>query len=167
MRKNCYIWLCLVAVMLFAACREDGKKTPNEQHPQLKESLEKANRYLVNDEEDDIQNLVTRNENLNAPEYVHKRIEREIKKLNSMSVNSSEYSIVRNYVETLLTLPWNYGTPINVDLKKAKEILDKEHYGLTKVKDRILEYLAVQSRADKLHGPIICLMGPPGIGKTS
>ncbi len=118
-------------------------------------------------EEDDIQNLVTRNENLNAPEYVHKRIEREIKKLNSMSVNSSEYSIVRNYVETLLTLPWNYGTPINVDLKKAKEILDKEHYGLTKVKDRILEYLAVQSRADKLHGPIICLMGPPGIGKTS
>lgn len=62
MRKNCYIWLCLVAVMLFAACREDGKKTPNEQHPQLKESLEKANRYLVNDEEDDIQNYIARHQ---------------------------------------------------------------------------------------------------------
>lgn len=118
-------------------------------------------------EDDDVESLSSRNEALEAPDYVHKKIEREIKKLNSMSMNSSEYSIVRNYIESLLTLPWSVSSVINEDLYKAKEILDKEHYGLQKVKDRILEYLAVQARADKLHGPIICLMGPPGIGKTS
>ncbi len=118
-------------------------------------------------EEDEAASFARRNDALNAPEYVHKRIDREIRKLNAMNINSSEYAIVRNYIETLLTLPWNDGSPIHVDLKKAKEILDKEHYGLTKVKDRILEYLAVHSRTEKMHGPIICLMGPPGIGKTS
>ena len=118
-------------------------------------------------EEDDSSSFTSRNEALNAPDYVHKRIDREIRKLNTMNINSSDYAIVRNYIETLLTLPWNEGTPIHVDLHKAKEVLDNEHYGLTKVKDRILEYLAVHSRTEKMHGPIICLMGPPGIGKTS
>ena len=118
-------------------------------------------------EDDDVQAFMTRNEELKAPEYVHKRIEREIRKLNSMSINSSEYSVVRNYIDCLLSLPWFDCSEVNHDLKKAKEVLDRDHYGLTKVKDKILEYLAVQSRADRLHGPIICLMGPPGIGKTS
>ena len=118
-------------------------------------------------EDDDIEQFKTRNQELKAPNYVHERIDREIRKLNSMSINSSEYSVVRNYIDTLLSLPWEVSSTVNYDLKKAKETLDKEHYGLTKVKDKILEYLAIQSRTDKLHGPIICLMGPPGIGKTS
>ena len=122
---------------------------------------------VISTEDEDIDALTERNKNLKAPEYVHKRIAREIKKLNSMSINSSEYSVVRNYIESLLNLPWQVSSVINTDLSVAKEILDKDHYGLEKVKDRILEYLAVQARADKLHGPIICLMGPPGIGKTS
>lgn len=72
-----------------------------------------------------------------------------------MSINSSEYSVVRNYIDCLLSLPWFDCSEVNHDLKKAKEVLDRDHYGLTKVKDKILEYLAVQSRADRLHGPII------------
>ena len=132
---------------------------------QLK-AIKKELGYTIS-EEDDIQGFMAKNEALDAPEYVHKRITREIGKLNSMSINSSEYSIVRSYIDTLLSLPWNKSSEVNHDIAKAKEILDKEHYGLTKVKDKILEYLAVQARADRIHGPIICLMGPPGIGKTS
>lgn len=135
----------------------------------LSEQLKSIKKELgvISTEDEDIDALTERNKNLKAPEYVHKRIAREIKKLNSMSINSSEYSVVRNYIESLLNLPWQVSSVINTDLSVAKEILDKDHYGLEKVKDRILEYLAVQARADKLHGPIICLMGPPGIGKTS
>lgn len=118
-------------------------------------------------EDDDIQGFNSRNAALKAPLYVHDRIDREIRKLNSMSMNSSEYSVVRNYIDCLLNLPWEEKSAVNNDLKKAKDILDRDHYGLSKVKDKILEYLAVQARADKIHGPIICLMGPPGIGKTS
>ena len=104
---------------------------------------------------------------LKLPKDINKRIEKEIRKLSAMSPNSSESSIVRNYIETLLTIPWNKKSDVNKDISKAAEILDTDHYGLTKVKERILEYLAVQSRSDKIHGPILCLMGPPGIGKTS
>lgn len=108
-----------------------------------------------------------RNAALKAPAYVHDRLDREIKKYEAMSANNAESNIVRNYIETIFSVPWEKKTEISRDLKKAKEILDEDHYGLTKVKDRILEYLAVQTRSEKLHGPIICLMGPPGIGKTS
>ena len=135
----------------------------------LAEQLKAIKKELgINNSEDDaIEQFKERNSNLKAQKYVHERIEREISKLDAMSINSSEYSVVRNYIETLLTLPWEVQSEVNYDLKKAKEILDQDHYGLTKVKDKILEYLAIQSRVEKLHGPIICLMGPPGIGKTS
>ncbi|RMF16119.1 MAG: endopeptidase La [Alphaproteobacteria bacterium] len=91
----------------------------------------------------------------------------ELKKLKAMSPMSAEATVVRNYLDWLLSLPWGKRTRAKIDLKKAKEILDADHYGLEKVKERILEYLAVQARAGKVKGPILCLVGPPGVGKTS
>ena len=91
----------------------------------------------------------------------------ELKKLRSMSPMSAEATVVRNYLEWMLTIPWKKRTRVKKDIKLAQEILDTDHYGLTKVKERILEYLAVQHRTNKLRGPILCLVGPPGVGKTS
>ena len=91
----------------------------------------------------------------------------ELKKLRLMSPMSAEATVVRNYIETLVGLPWKKKSRISKDLAEAEKVLDKEHYGLEKVKERILEYLAVQQRVDKLKAPILCLVGPPGVGKTS
>jgi len=91
----------------------------------------------------------------------------ELKKLKLMSPMSAEATVVRNYIETLIGLPWRKKTRISKDLAEAEKILDKDHYGLERVKERILEYLAVQQRVDKLKAPILCLVGPPGVGKTS
>ncbi|MFD2235873.1 endopeptidase La [Aureimonas populi] len=91
----------------------------------------------------------------------------ELKKLRQMSPMSAEATVVRNYLDWLLGLPWGKPSRVKIDLKKAEAILDEEHYGLDKVKERIVEYLAVQSRQSKLKGPILCLVGPPGVGKTS
>ena len=91
----------------------------------------------------------------------------EIKKLKSMSGMSAEATVVRNYLDWLLDIPWKKTSKVNKDIKKAMDILEEDHYGLEKVKERILEYLAVQSRANKVKGPILCLFGPPGVGKTS
>ncbi len=91
----------------------------------------------------------------------------ELKKLKLMSPMSAEATVVRNYVETLVGLPWKKKTRINKDLAAAEAVLEKDHYGLAKVKERILEYLAVQQRVEKLKAPILCLVGPPGVGKTS
>ncbi|HET7260686.1 MAG TPA: endopeptidase La [Casimicrobiaceae bacterium] len=91
----------------------------------------------------------------------------ELKKLKMMSPMSAEATVVRNYVDTLLALPWRKKTKISKDLANAVKVLDADHYGLEKVKERIVEYLAVQQRVDRLKGPILCLVGPPGVGKTS
>ncbi|MBA8876338.1 endopeptidase La [Phyllobacterium myrsinacearum] len=91
----------------------------------------------------------------------------ELKKLRQMSPMSAEATVVRNYLDWLLTIPWNKKSKVKNDLNLADEILDAEHYGLDKVKDRIVEYLAVQARSTKIKGPILCLVGPPGVGKTS
>ncbi len=95
------------------------------------------------------------------------KAESELKKLKMMSPMSSEASVVRSYVEWLVGLPWKKRSKVRHDIAKAREILDSDHYGLEEVKDRILEYLAVQSRVKKLKGPVLCLVGPPGVGKTS
>ena len=135
----------------------------------LNEQLKAIKKELNADssDESDISEYRSRLKALNLQPDVAKRIEKEIKKLSAMSPNASESSIVRNYIETLLSIPWNVKSEVNKDIATARDTLDADHYGLGKVKDRILEYLAVQSRSDKLHGPILCLMGPPGIGKTS
>jgi ATP-dependent Lon protease len=91
----------------------------------------------------------------------------ELKKLRQMSPMSAEATVVRNYLDWLLSIPWGKKSKVKHDLKNAQDILDNDHYGLDKVKERIVEYLAVQSRANKLTGPILCLVGPPGVGKTS
>ena len=95
------------------------------------------------------------------------KVTAEIKKLKAMSPASAEATVVRNYIDTLLSLPWKNKSRVKSDINKAREILDQDHYGLEKVKDRIIEYLAVQQRMKKLKGPILCLVGPPGVGKTS
>ena len=84
-----------------------------------------------------------------------------------MSPMSAEATVIRNYLDWVLSIPWNNPKPISKNISKASKILESDHYGLEKVKDRILEYLAVQKRMDKLRGPILCLVGPPGVGKTS
>ena len=91
----------------------------------------------------------------------------ELKKLKTMSPMSAESTVVRNYLDWMTSLPWNEKSTVSTDLDKAEKILDHDHYGLEKVKDRILEFLAVQSRIKKIKGPILCLVGPPGVGKTS
>ncbi|MFC2969141.1 endopeptidase La [Acidimangrovimonas pyrenivorans] len=95
------------------------------------------------------------------------KAEAELKKLKSMSPMSAEATVVRNYLDWILGVPWGVKSRVKKDLGKAEEILDKDHYGLEKVKERIVEYLAVQARSKKLKGPILCLVGPPGVGKTS
>ena len=91
----------------------------------------------------------------------------EVKKLRSMSPMSAEATVIRNYLDWMLSIPWKKRTRVKKDIKQAQEILDADHYGLKKVKERILEYLAVQQRTNRLRGPILCLVGPPGVGKTS
>ena len=91
----------------------------------------------------------------------------EVKKLRSTSPMSAEATVVRNYLDWMLSIPWKKRSKISKDLKRAQQILDEDHFGLEKVKERILEYLAVQQRVDKMKGPILCLVGPPGVGKTS
>ena len=101
------------------------------------------------------------------PKEALAKAEGELKKLRLMSPMSAEATVVRNYIEALVNLPWKKKTKISKDLSKAEGVLEKDHYGLEKVKERIVEYLAVQQRVDKLKGPILCLVGPPGVGKTS
>ena len=101
------------------------------------------------------------------PREVREKAESELKKLKMMSPMSAEATVVRNYVDWILNVPWKKRSKIRKDLAEAEKILETDHYGLEKVKERILEYLAVQQRVDKLKGPILCLVGPPGVGKTS
>ena len=101
------------------------------------------------------------------PKEARKKADAELKKLKLMSPMSAEATVVRNYIDTLVGLPWSKKTKIKHDLGFAEDVLNEDHYGLDKVKDRILEYLAVQQRVDKVKAPILCLVGPPGVGKTS
>lgn len=101
------------------------------------------------------------------PEEAREKALREVRKLRQMSPSSAEYTVARNYIDWLLDLPWNELKPIDVDIHEAKALLDGEHFGLEKPKERILEYLAVQKLAGTLKGPILCFVGPPGVGKTS
>ncbi|RJF98456.1 endopeptidase La [Noviherbaspirillum saxi] len=101
------------------------------------------------------------------PKEAREKAQAELKKLKLMSPMSAEATVVRNYIDTMLSLPWRKKSKVNNDLPNAEKVLEGEHYGLEKVKERILEYLAVQQRVDKLKAPILCLVGPPGVGKTS
>ena len=91
----------------------------------------------------------------------------ELKKLKNMSPMSAEATVVRNYLDWMIDIPWFKKDKVDIDLNKALKILDEDHFGLEKVKERIIEFLAVQKRMEKIKGPILCLVGPPGVGKTS
>jgi ATP-dependent Lon protease len=119
------------------------------------------------DERDDIQEFEEKIENTKLSKEARDKALAELKKLKQMSPMSAEATVVRNYLDWLLSIPWGIKGKVKKDLAEAQEVLDKEHYGLEKVKERIIEYLAVQSRTNKLKGPILCLVGPPGVGKTS
>lgn len=106
-------------------------------------------------------------EKLNIDEKIEDKIKKEINKFSKMLPSSAESAVIRNYVETILGLPWNESSKVNINLKKAEKILDEDHYGLNKVKERVLEYLAVVHLSKGIKGPILCLVGPPGVGKTS
>ncbi|MFQ7737087.1 MAG: endopeptidase La [Emergencia timonensis] len=106
-------------------------------------------------------------EELHLDEKVEAKIKKEIDKFSKMMPSSAEATVIRNYVETILALPWNESSKVNVNLKKAEKILNEDHYGLDKVKERVLEYLAVIHLSKAIKGPILCLVGPPGVGKTS
>ena len=101
------------------------------------------------------------------PKDVEKKCLQELKKLKNMSPMSAEATVVRNYLDWMVDLPWNKKSEVDIDLTKALDVLDKDHFGLEKVKERIIEFLAVQKRMKKIKGPILCLVGPPGVGKTS
>ncbi len=147
----------------------------------VKRQMEKSQRdYYLNEQVKAIQKELGDGEEGVELEELEKRIkdarmskdaeakaESELKKLKLMSPMSAEATVVRSYIEALLGLPWRKRTRISRDLAKAQAILDEDHYGLDKVKERIVEYLAVQQRVEKLKGPILCLVGPPGVGKTS
>ena len=119
------------------------------------------------DERDDIAEFEEKIENTKLSKEARDKALAELKKLKQMSPMSAEATVVRNYLDWLLSIPWGVKGKVKKDLDEAQEVLDKEHYGLEKVKERILEYLAVQTRTNKLKGPILCLVGPPGVGKTS
>lgn len=106
-------------------------------------------------------------EESNLPEEVYDRVTKELNRLSLMSPMSAEAGVIRNYIDCILELPWNEETKDNDDLKRAAKILDEDHYGLDDVKERIIEYLAVKQLTDDMRGPILCFVGPPGVGKTS
>ncbi|GAB5604953.1 endopeptidase La [Sideroxyarcus sp. TK5] len=115
----------------------------------------------------DIEEVERKIKAAHMPKDARAKAEAELKKLKLMSPMSAEATVVRNYIDVLIGLPWKKKTKIDTDLKHAEDILEADHYGLEKVKERIVEYLAVQQRVDKMKAPILCLVGPPGVGKTS
>ncbi|MFC0281481.1 endopeptidase La [Falsigemmobacter intermedius] len=119
------------------------------------------------DGQNEIQELEERVRNTKLSKEAREKVDAEIKKLKSMSPMSAEATVVRNYLDWILGVPWGVTSRVKKDLGKAEDILNADHYGLEKVKERIVEYLAVQNRSQKLKGPILCLVGPPGVGKTS
>ena len=110
---------------------------------------------------------IERLDKLKLDKKVDEKIRKELKRLERMQPASAESTVVRTYIKTVIDLPWRNSSKTNSDIKKAEKILNEDHYGLEKVKERILEYLSVVKLSKKLNGPIICLVGPPGVGKTS
>jgi len=134
----------------------------------LNEQVKAIQKELGEGEEGaDIEEIEKKIKAARMPAEARKKAEAEFKKLKLMSPMSAEATVVRNYIDALVSLPWSKRTKIKHDLAYAEQVLNEDHYGLEKVKDRILEYLAVQQRVDKVKAPILCLVGPPGVGKTS
>jgi ATP-dependent Lon protease len=142
------------------------EKTQREYY--LNEQMKAIQKELGDEEgKDELAELEDKIKKTKLSKEAREKATHELKKLRQMSPMSAEATVVRNYLDWLLAIPWNKKTKVKKDLKLAEQILDGDHFGLEKVKERIVEYLAVQQRANKLTGPILCLVGPPGVGKTS
>ena len=143
------------------------KKTQREYY--LNEQLKAIQKELgeIEDGKDETSNLNKAILKAKMPKEVQKKCISELKKLKNMSSMSAEATVVRNYLDWMIDIPWSKKDDVNIDLIKSTKILDEDHFGLEKVKERIVEFLAVQKRMQKLKGPILCLVGPPGVGKTS
>ena len=143
------------------------EKTQREYY--LNEQLKAIQKELgeIDEGKDEITGLNKAIQKAKMPKLVLEKCMAELKKLKSMSPMSAESTVVRNYLDWMIEVPWSNKSKINNNLKNAQEILDQDHFGLEKVKERIIEFLAVQKRIQKLKGPILCLVGPPGVGKTS
>ncbi|MDG2957227.1 endopeptidase La [Exercitatus varius] len=149
--------------------KERMEKTQRDYY--LNEQLKVIRKELDGDEEaeadNEIDQLRKKLDEAKLPAEAKEKVESELKKLKMMSPMSSEATVIRGYIDWMLQVPWHKRTKVKKDILKAQEILDADHYGLERVKERILEYLAVQSRLNQIKGPILCLVGPPGVGKTS
>ena len=142
------------------------EKTQREYY--LNEQMKAIQKELGDEEgRDELAELEDKIKKTKLSKEAREKAQHELKKLRQMSPMSAEATVVRNYLDWLLSIPWNKKSKVKKDLKAAQDILDADHFGLEKVKERIVEYLAVQQRANKLTGPILCLVGPPGVGKTS
>ena len=143
------------------------EKTQREYY--LNEQLKAIQKELgeIDEGKDEISNLTKAITKAKMPKTAQEKCLSELKKLKSMSPMSAEATVVRNYLDWMTELPWSNKSKVNTDLKNAQKILDEDHFGLEKVKERITEFLAVQKRIQKIKGPILCLVGPPGVGKTS
>ena len=143
------------------------EKTQREYY--LNEQLKAIQKELgeIDEGKDELSSLTKAIASAKMPKLAKEKCLSELKKLKSMSPMSAEATVVRNYLDWMTELPWSQKSKINADLNNAQKILDEDHYGLEKVKDRIIEFLAVQKRIQKMKGPILCLVGPPGVGKTS
>ena len=141
----------------------------NQREYYLNEQMKAIQKELgeMEDVPNEIEDLARKIEKAGMPEAARAKADAELSKLKLMSPMSAEATVVRNYIDWIVGVPWKKRTKVSLDLNKAEEVLEKDHYGLEKVKERILEYLAVQNRVKKLKGPILCLVGPPGVGKTS
>jgi ATP-dependent Lon protease len=140
----------------------------NQRDYYLHEKLKSIKKELGTlDDENDLDELKKEIKKAKLPKEATKKVAEEFKKLERMSSNSSDYSVIRTYIETIINLPWHKKTKLNKNLPKAQKILDADHFGLEKVKERILEHLAVKNRIENNQANILCLVGPPGVGKTS
>jgi ATP-dependent Lon protease len=144
-----------------------GSLFQNQREFYLQEQLKAIHRELGQDESDDVLDLERQVEARKLPEVVRARTLREVRKLRRMSPLSPESTVARNFVDWILALPWTERTDDVLDVAHARRILDEDHYGLEEVKDRILDYIGVLSLVERMEGPILCLVGPPGVGKTS
>ena len=141
----------------------------NQREYYLRQQLKAINQELGEsaEENEDLNNLKEKMKTIDLPDEVVKVMTKEIKKMRNMQTSQAEYNVSLNYVETLLDYPWDTFTRDSLDIESVQEQLDADHYGLEKVKERIVEYLAVRKLKDDMSGPILCLLGPPGVGKTS
>ena len=140
----------------------------NQKDYYLNEQLKAIHKELGEDDyKEELNEIDKKAKNSKMSKEAKEKVASELKKLKMMNPMSSEAAVIRNYIDWIVELPWSNHSPLKKSLKTAQDVLDKDHYGLDKIKERIVEYLAVNLRTQDLKSPIICLVGPPGVGKTS